>query len=429
MSEAEETAIGGSGKSGAALKAELRGPTRSEEENAARLLDGEAWSDFCRALEAAGRHLLEFPVGSTPVPGELQAEGVKYALGLVTGGVLQALQLSDPDRPRFVRTPDSESKWGAENVDNQYLWARVRPDASYRVEGHRQNVFEALLETKDGYMQLGDDQVFETLLLSELECEADGRFEILLSAERPVGHHGNWMRMPSETRYFTIRQYFADWATERPAHFEIYRIGGEGVAPKPTTPARMAELLDEAGLWTLQTARFWQEWIDQLRRDHVKGQLQPPRPFVGGARDIVYGNDWWALDPGEAMIVESELPDARYWQFQLCDVWFRTMDWATRQTGLNHTQARVDADGKVRVVVAHRDPGVQNWLDTGGHPEGMFQYRFIWTRTRPEPSVRILPFDRVRDELPAETPAFSAKERSATLALRHRHLHRREPAT
>ena len=23
-------------------------------------------------------------------------------------------------------------------------------------------------------------------------------------------------------------------------------------------------------------------------------------------------------------------------------------------------------DGRVRVVVAHRDPGVQNWLDTGG---------------------------------------------------------------
>ncbi len=32
---------------------------------------------------------------------------MKYVLGLTTGGILQALQLSDPDTPRLVRTPDS----------------------------------------------------------------------------------------------------------------------------------------------------------------------------------------------------------------------------------------------------------------------------------------------------------------------------------
>ncbi len=428
MSE-QEAIVGGSGLSGAALKSEIQRESYSAEKNTERLLGGEAWRQFCRRLEAAGQHLLDFPVGSTPVPGELQAESMRYALGLVTGGVMQALQLSDPDRPRIVRSPDSESKWGAENVDNQYLWCRVRADATYRIEGDRQNVFEALLETKDGYMQLGDDQVFDSVLLSELECEADGRFEILLAAERPEGYAGNFMQMLPESRYFTVRQYFADWEIERPASFEIYRVGGEGVPPPPLTPARMAELLDEAGQWTLQSARFWQEWIDQLRRDHVKGQLQPPRPFVGGARDIVYGNDWWSLDPDEAMIVEAELPDARYWQFQLCDVWFRTMDWATRQTGLNHTQARVDSDGKLRIVIAHRDPGVQNWLDTAGHPEGMFQYRFIWTRTQPQPSVRIVPATKLRDALPADTPDFGPEERRRILAIRHRHLHRREPVT
>lgn len=427
--EDDEAAVGGSGQSGAALRAQLRAPERSAQENAERLMSGDAWSDFCHALEQAGRHLLDFPVAATPVAGELQAEAMKYALGLATGGILQALQLSDPDRPRFVRSPDSESKWGAENVDNQYLWCRVRPDARYRIEGRRHDVFEALLETKDGYMQLGEDQVFDTLLLSALECDEDGRFEILLSAERPPGHSGNWMEMPAETKYFTVRQYFADWEAERPAHFEIYREGGVGVAPEPTTPSRMAELLDEAGRWTLQTARFWQEWIDQLRRDHVKGRLQPPRPFVGGARDIVYGNDWWTLEPSEAMVVECALPDARYWQFQLCDVWFRTMEWATRQTGLNHTQARVDSDGRVRIVVAHEDPGVQNWLDTSGHPEGMFQYRFVWTQTRPEPSVRIVPLAEIRKHLPAETPEYTEAERLRALEIRHRHLYRREPVT
>lgn len=427
--ETTEAATGGSGLFGQDLRDALRGPERSDDENAKRLLSGEAWSGFCRSLEAAGLHLLDFPTGETSTPGELKAQGIKYVLGLTTGGILQALQLSDPDTPRLVRTPDSESKWGAENVDNQYLWCRVGPHAQYRITGNKNNVFEALLETKDGYMQLGDDQVFDTVLLSDLECEADGRFEILLAAEKPPGFAGNFMHMPPETRYFCVRQYFADWEVEIPARFEIHRIGGEGCAPAPVTPARMAELLDEAGLWTLQTTRFWQEWVDQLRRDHVKGRLVEPLPFVGGARDIVYGNDWWTLEPDEAMIVEFDVPDARYWQIQLCDVWFRTMDWATRQTGLNHAQSWVDPDGRARFVIAHDDPGVQNWIDTSGHPEGMIQYRYIWTKNRPAPSVKIVPFDRIRSELPKGTPEFSPEARREALAIRHRHLQRREPVT
>ena len=287
----------GTGKFGKALKEELRGPVRTSEEDAKRLLDGSAWSEFCRSLDLAGRHLLAYPTKSTPVPGEVESEGVRYGLGLVTAGILQALQLSDPATPRIVRNPDSESKWGAENVDNQYLWARISPEHQYRVFGNRNNIFEALLETKDGYMQIGDDRVFETLFLTEMTCEKDGSFEVLLAAERPAGHQGNFMKMPPGTQYFCVRQYFVDWEKEWPARFEIERIGGLGVRPAPYTAAKTAQLLDEAGLWVLQSARFWTEWVDQLRRDFVKGELKPAATFVGGARDIFYGNDWWSLAP------------------------------------------------------------------------------------------------------------------------------------
>jgi hypothetical protein len=425
----DEPAVGGRGKGGAALRAELALPEHAAEEQAQRLLDGTAWREFCRSLEQAGEHLCRFPVGETPVPGELRAEGFRYLLGLVSSGILQATQLSDPDQPRFVRNPDSSARWGAENVDNQYLWARIRPDASYRVEGLRRSAFEFLVEVKDGYMQLGNDRVFSTLLASELAVEPDGGFEILLSRERPAGYAGNWMPLPPAARYVSVRQYLVDWEREEPARFEIFRIGGEGEPAAPLTPDRMAELLDEAGLWTLQTARFWSEWVEQLRNAYVPGQLKPPRSFVGGAPGIVYGNDWWVLGPDEAMLVESELPEARYWQIQLCDAWFRSFDYVSRQTGLNSAQAHIGADAKLRCVIAHRDPGIPNWLDTCGHPEGMIQYRWIWTKTKPLPEVRMLPFDAVRDALPSDTPHVSPAERRRATAIRQCHIQRREPAS
>ena len=57
-----------------------------------------------------------------------------------------------------------------------------------------------------------------------IEVAPDGTFEILLAAERPAGHRGNFMAMPPGTQYFCVRQYFVDWENERPARFDINRI-------------------------------------------------------------------------------------------------------------------------------------------------------------------------------------------------------------
>ena len=60
------------------------------------------------------------------------------------------------------------------------------------------------------------------------------------------------------------------------------------------------------------------------------------------------------------------MPDSRYWSFQLYNLaWFELVDPVDRQTSLSHEQVSIDGDGRVRVVVSHRDPGVANWLDVG----------------------------------------------------------------
>lgn len=421
----EEPAAGGTGETGEQLKARRAAP-RPADEQARRLESGVAWEEFVERLAATGRRVLAAPL---PDHSALRAEGIRYLLGLVRSGIDQALHLADPDQPRFLRNPDSLAKWGAENADNQYLWARVRSDARYRIRGERRSVFEFLIETKEGYMQLGDDAVHETRLASQLAFDPQGRFDLLLSAERPPGYAGDWMPLHPDTRYVTVRQFLVDWAREEPARFEITRLGGEGLPAAAPSAAAAADALDAAGEWIDLTQQVWNEWIEQLRAAHRPGELAAPRGFVGGADAIAYGNDWFRLAPEEALIIESEVPEARYWAIQLCNVWFTTMDYATRQTSLNHHQARLDADGRFRCVIAHRDPGVPNWLDTCGHPEGMIQYRWIWSRTSPRPTVRSVPLAAVRESLPPETPAVGPDERRAALAIRQAHVARREPAS
>jgi hypothetical protein len=392
------------------------------------MLDGRAWREFCRDLEAAGRHVLEFPLGGAEGE-ELRAEGFRYLLGLVRSGLAQALELSDPDQPRWVRNPDSQAKWGAENPDNQYLWARIGPQAAYRIRGQRGSAFDFLIEVKQGYLQLGDDAVYASCTSSDLDIDADGRFELLLAAERPSDWRGNFLPIHQDARYLAVRQYLVDWERERPARFEIARVGGEGVPPAPLSAATIADRIDAAGAWTLATATYWTQWVERLREAWRPGQIASAQRYAGGAPDIYYGNSWYRLGPDQALLFESELPDARYWQIELCDVWFRSLDYATRQTSLNHLQAELAGDRRLRVVIAHRDPGVANWLDTAGHAEGMLQYRWVWTRTNPAPTLRALRFADLAQALPEDTPRIAPEERRRVLAARQRQVLRREPVS
>jgi hypothetical protein len=387
-----------------------------------RLLDGRAWRDFCEQLKELGEVVLAPGAPDTPLD---RAEGFRYLATLASAGIRHAFDLADPDRPRFLRNPDSASKWGAENADNVYLLAKIRSDRSYRIAGRRHSACTFLVEVKEGYMQLGQSRNFATLEASELEIAPDGSFEIALSRERQPG---NWMELHPDATQVLIRQYLWDWQRERPAEFRIYQVESQGVAPEPVAPERVARLLDEAGHWTLATARVWADWVAALRRDHVPGQVAPPRRFVGGADDIRYGNDAFRLGEDEALLLEFDPPDARYWHVQLVDLWFGTLDYANRQTSLNGAQLRRDADGRVRVVVAHRDPGVPNWLDTAGHREGILQYRYVWTRDEPAPRARVVRVDAIRASLPAGTPRVTPEERRCAIAGRQAHVAWRERA-
>jgi hypothetical protein len=395
-------------------------PAGDPARDAERLLSGRAWAEFCERLRAAGELVLAPGAPDTPLD---RAEGFRYLATLAAAGIRHAFDLADVDRPRFLRNPDSASKWGAENADNLYLLAKIRSDRSYKIVGRRNTAYTFLIETKQGYMQLGRSANYATLEASELELDPDGSFEIALSRER---RPGNWLPLHPEATQVLIRQYLWDWEREQPAEFRIFQEESEGVPAEPLAPERTARLLDEAGHWTVATAQVWADWVAGLRRDHVPGRIAPARLFVGGADDIRYGNDAFRLAPDEALVLEFEPPDARYWQVQLVDLWFGTMDYTNRQTSLNGSQLRRDADGRVRVVIAHRDPGVPNWLDTAGHREGIVQYRYIWTKNDPQPSARLLREGELAAALPGDTPRVSPEERRRAIALRQAHVAWRE---
>ena len=70
------------------------------------------------------------------------------------------------------------------------------------------------------------------------------------------------------------------------------------------------------------------------------------------------------------MIIEVTPPIGLYWSLSIGNVWWETIDTRSAVASLNGHQAVVDGDGVFRAVIAHRDPGVANWITPRVTPRG-----------------------------------------------------------
>jgi hypothetical protein len=184
-------------------------------------------------------------------------------------------------------------------------------------------------------------------------------------------------------------------------------------------------LADSVG-WVRRTILGTQGWRDRfLGRGSGPNDLFPPAPEPGGPPQILYGGAHTLLEPEQALVIEFT-PQARTWNVNWHHLpWGESADVLRQQTSLNHTQAAIDGDGRVRIVIAGRDPGVANWIDTAGRREGILLYRWMWSEDAPVPSGTVVPVDDILGVLPSDTALVDTDGRAAQLAHRRAHLARR----
>jgi hypothetical protein len=342
------------------------------------------------------------------------AIGVRHVARQAALALVEQLEHSDPSAPAFHRYEAPWSQWGAPNPDNVYLRTAIDPHATYVVRGNVQGVREVLISLMEGDMHLGEYGVFSERALHELDV-ADGTLEIVVG---PDEHPGNWLPTDPRARILTIRQYQYEWEHDRVASFSIERLDTRGVpAPEPT-PADVAEAINRAARWVERSLHYWAR---HSTRDGgaPPNEIGPPATPPGGAPHIAYAAGQWSLGPDESLLVTTDLPDADYWCWVAhSQPWFDSGDFASRSTSRNHAQVRVDADGRVRLVLAHTDPGAPNWIDTSGRPSGMLAYRLIGARTKPTPTTQVVRLADLRSELPGDHPVVDSATRREELARR-----------
>jgi hypothetical protein len=271
-------------------------------------------------------------------------------------------------------------------------------------------------------MQLEQYGVYDEIWDDQLVADDDGVFELIVSGERPSGYEGNWLRLHPQAGNITVRAYFNDWSRDTPPAIRIERIGGEGLSPPSLTPTEMARRIDEASEWIVRSFHYWNRYVDNAYRKVGPNVVIAPGAAQGGAKDIAYGFGFFRLADDEAFVIEGTPPQAWFWNIMLYNLgWMESLDFANRVTSLNGHQMQIDDDGRYRVVIAHRDPGVPNWLDTTGLAEGMIATRYIRTADVPPQTGQLVKFDQIRDVL-SSTPSMTVDQRRAQIAIRQAHV-------
>jgi hypothetical protein len=374
----------------------------------------QAWSHLQEQLRKAAQAVASDPMSRNRVD---LAAGMRHLLVLLTTGIDEVLRF-DPHPVLCVQRTSTDDivTWGMECPDCIYTRAVLRGGESYRLFGNRGTARYVGLQTMNGIAATANE------LVDELDVDADGNFEVVLSPdERP----GNWMRIEGDHPTLTVRHFFYDWDTEVASSLHIERLG-DAVDSN-------GDSLDPAAAVSRQLVALGDFVHDNLAFFLQFGAAAPPNGFlppidrtdIGAAAENRPVIGRWELHPDEALIVEVEPPEGIYWSFSIGNPWWETIHYGRHQSSLNAHQAAVDSDGVVRVVLCERDPGVANWLDTAGHSNGPIILRCVRTETAPTPSTRVVPFDQIHAELPPDTTTVDAEERASILAGRRKAVRER----
>ena len=449
-----------------------------------------AWDDLIRELERA-RDAIDQPERMPAPPSDRNlAEGYRYLMGFVHSAVERAFHHA-PRFPSVRHALSIITKATIDNADAIYFFAPIDGRESYVVRGqvadHRHWRGEPpaatgrkapqylIFELSDGVLAGDSGSLAELrpgvkvqvgrLDSSQIEVAPDGTFEILLAPERPAGHTGNFICSHKRVsrphpdqpngpldRYacwLSGRQLFYDWEHEDPTALAITRVGAQGDHPPDYTPERAAAQLREMGALVRGQMHFWNEFYTVLLEVYGKragghpsrpGERFMPRNAFnqpnaasgatgGGQSTNIYAGGVFELEPDEALIIESRIPEPpQYIGFHLGNLWGESLDFANHQSSLNYFQAEADADGVRRYVIAHRDPGVPNWVDTTGLPHGFLTFRWAYSELPGQlPTVKVtkIRHDEIRKHLPSATRTVSAAERREAIRVRQAHVQRR----
>jgi hypothetical protein len=384
-------------------------------------------------------------------------------------------QLLDPMTPRAVMQVAPPHTWDGmtvggsrilyDNPDTIYRFMPVNKTSTYVIHGKFENYDPTHPET------LPADTTFSLLTglsgntaavlnRDDLQVNPDGSFDIYVSSDPPPpGYTGNYMQLTSDSTLIAARDTLSDWNTQQPMTLSIERIDGPPdsllaqlgiftipvIGPAISDNATLTQLVSAipplpGGLPPIvrgaETAAIMLIGIS-MERDYIRvatidpatGDRRAPNQFTDPTSNAAFlstqlqSAGYFDLADDEALVVTINPGDAGYFVVPVTNDWTITDNYWDQQTSLNNSpsQTRRNSDGTYTIVISKNDPGVDNWVSTGGLNQGTASIRFQdLGATAPTVSSKVVKISELHDQgvLPADTVFVTPAQRDAQIADR-----------
>jgi hypothetical protein len=335
------------------------------------------------------------------------AEGLRVIVHHLATAVETQFE-QDPAHPTFREIVTPWRKALGDNADARYHDAVVHPAGIYRIRGNTGGAVYVSITVEAG----AEDGAFPSgtvgvLNDTDFDIAPDGSFDVVVGG--PAQPRG-WLGLAADASRLTVRHYWeqADPPATPPGHdlaLSIALIDGDvPEAPPAPTDASVARSIRRTATYvrsrTLDTMAKPGEGEVPAFVSRVPHEFPPPvapGAHALAAADAAYSMAPYLLGPDEALVITAAWPACRCASVSLWNRQLQTFDYLRGPVSLNRAQTTDDDDGTFRAVIAHRDPGVPNWLSTEGRPFGLVFWRFML----PEgpiatPTADVVAFDSLR---------------------------------
>ncbi|MBX7434202.1 hypothetical protein JDV09_19130 [Mycobacterium sp. Y57] len=311
-----------------------------------------------------------------------------------------------------------------DNPDTLYRFIPVNSASTYIIEGHfadgRRPADTNFSVTAGQAGTVGD------LAGRDLVVRPDGTFTITVSSEPAAPGEVNHIQIPANATYILARNTLGDWNNETAMSLTVTRISGP---PASTAEPTMDELVTRTVQTMLGSTTIQQFFLRQLTINPATGELREPntltQPFSSGGLTLATQLQSWGyfqLADDEAMVVTVDPGRAGYFVVPVTNVWTSTANYWDEQTSLNNFQAIPNPDGTYTFVISPTDPGVANWVSTGGLSMGTLYLRFQdldqSSADNPTVSTAFVKLDQLATAVPDTMVYVTDEERAAQIELR-----------
>ncbi|MET0547186.1 MAG: DUF1214 domain-containing protein [Caulobacterales bacterium] len=356
-----------------------------------------AWDDYYKALDEARAQMEATPRFIQHPEVRAKAYHTLIEMQAMAYNFVVGPRMTNPRIYKNLSWQTNMYTLGQNGPDWDYRNLFVDGKQTYKLKGKLNGSKLGLIQVFNGVFGDPGVKTVGNYNLSEMKTNAEGTFEITVGGPK---QDGNWIALDPavDYQYLFFRFAMADW-NDAPAEVTVERtsqIAPDQYAADEFDEAAVAKRITRAANFVRYITKIFN--VDLLD-NYIKGAKgvnklsYRPGTTDGevGSPSSEYALGTFDLKDDEALVLTwPKMPNGVYWSVQLGDVWSRSLGFWERHSSVNMAEAKLDSDGKLRMVITQKDPGVANWLDPASRRQGTVVFRNYVAKSPVVPTAKLV---------------------------------------